>query len=105
MSVDEWDDPAIGITILEKGSTHWYDKYFHFWQRKNVADIYLKKEGYNQFIIVVLQNGNKGKCLLQSNEEGRPKDSIQWAYNDAVNKSTIMKSDYEKYLKPTLRNN
>jgi len=80
----------------------WYDKYFHFWQRKNVYDVYLKQEGYTQLVVVVLENGLKGESYLPSSEENNLGSAIRDAYCNATKQIEDKKSDYELYLKPTL---
>ncbi len=96
------------------GNNRWFDKYFHWWQRKNVFDVYLEetKNIFNQrveLLVVVLTTGEKGKKVwfysdnLIFNIGIKDKDKFQEAYKYAVD-SKIPKSvsDYEKYLKPTL---
>ena len=80
----------------------WYDKYFHFWQRKNVFDVYLKHEGYTQTVVVVLNDGREGEGYLPSDE--RSNSSIKIACQNALlnaNQKSNKVTDYD-ILKKTL---
>lgn len=83
----------------------WYDKYFHWYQRKNVFDVYLDKRGDSSsiYLMVVLKTGVKGERLFSPITEYL-QNYLQDAYNDAIDNSNnvTLNNDYCKYLKPTL---
>ena len=81
----------------------WYDKYFKWYQRKNVFDVYLDKRGdeEHEYLTVVLVNGNKGcKWLYYGNQVILGK-ALQQAYRNAL-EIPLYEDDFEKYLKPTI---
>ena len=82
----------------------WYDKYFHWYQRKNVFDVYLDKKGDcdHIYLVVVLNNGDEGyKWLFQGGSNIILKQALQETYKDAIIRP-ICKNDYKKYLLPTI---
>lgn len=98
----------------KKGKIMWYDKYFHFWQRKNVFDVYLEKfinclHEKSKRVVVVFYSGNKGTSgigLIGSATMGiciGLKEALQKAYEEAMElEQPKPKTDYEKYLLPTI---
>ena len=89
----------------------WFDKYFHWWERKNVFDVYLEKyyiqgDISSYRVVVILRNGLKGRNTIDaytSYVDGiELKDILQAAYENAFSEKVKQRSDYEKYLKPTL---
>ena len=89
----------------------WYDKYFHFWQKKNVFDVYLEefKSIFNykmKRVVVVLCDGRKGKYIVGNIGKSlftyvSVEEAIEGAYKEAIEPEKP-KTDYAKYLLPTL---
>ena len=78
----------------------WYDKYFHWYQRKSVFDVYLDSDFNGKDILfIVLKNGQKGCTYLPQN--AILSIHMQYAYKEA-NHRPLEESDYKKYLLPTI---